>query len=84
MNEGLHEKSEMKNTKKVDFSPRGRRLEYELNEKCKQDIDKLEISEEKKEEMRFYLKEYILAYEEEYQRYYQSFKDYMLPHPGLN
>lgn len=75
--------SKMEEIRKIDFSPRGRRLEHQLAKLFRKEINNLDVSEEEKENMKEMMFDYLLEYEKEYKRYYQTFKEYGLPPPGL-
>lgn len=68
---------------KMKFSPEGRRLERKLAGIARREINNMNISKEEKMEMKDMWFDYLLEYEKEYKRYYQTFSEYGIPPPGL-
>ena len=67
---------------KVEFSPAGRKLEHRLVREARRAINKMDIPEEEKTEMKDMWFDYLLEYEKEYKKYCQAFKKYNLPPPN--
>lgn len=78
------EELKMQESRKADFSPAGRKLEHKIAKLYEREINKLDLPDEKKKEFIDTIKDYLFNYELEYTRYYQTFRYYKLPSPGLS
>lgn len=83
MTKNIPEENENIFKRKMDFSPGMRDIEYKIARIYVREINNLDLPEKEKDYMKKTIKEFLIHYESEYKRYYQTFEFYFLPPPHL-